>query len=298
MQLDGDKALLGDFGLARRAMGEVGGVLGSWQWVAPEALDNTNQAYDERSDLYSMAMVFFELAALEIPFDEYCREGAAFVRDGKVSVIDLKRAIAEEELRPSPPPDCPLFFADIMRGLWCGNPGDRMSASRALSALDKALGLKPSLSLPLRGNAEGRVEVEILSKKEVENLLDNRTKLTASTEPFLQHQLDLSRSKERAVRAVGAKGNFWVALRSGEIKVLCAGLKEMEHCVLELASWMAHRGKVMALLAVNDNVWSCGIDGSIAVWNVRSPLSLLPGRNQGELTRWEEEHSIRQIVSS
>merc|ERR1712062_627531 len=65
---------ISDFGLAR--MKESGG--GEWEkmtkdvgtmhWMAPEV--HTGKAYNEKADIYSYAMVLFEILCREIPFDE------------------------------------------------------------------------------------------------------------------------------------------------------------------------------------------------------------------------------------
>lgn len=43
-------AKVADFGLAKMMNPDVSGNLGTWQWLAPEVIDQSNKFYDERSD--------------------------------------------------------------------------------------------------------------------------------------------------------------------------------------------------------------------------------------------------------
>lgn len=65
-----------DFGVARSALRqndgyqtEVGQVLGTFQYMSPEQCDGKPDDVDERSDLYSLGVVLFELLTGTLPYD-------------------------------------------------------------------------------------------------------------------------------------------------------------------------------------------------------------------------------------
>ena len=68
------KALIGDFGLARLVQGKIGGILATWQNVAPEILDHSQLIYDEISDIYSFAIIMWQLATYSNPYEEYASD--------------------------------------------------------------------------------------------------------------------------------------------------------------------------------------------------------------------------------
>ena len=59
-------AKLGDFGLAEHASPSFQELLKTWQWLAPEVINAQYPKYDERSDVFSYAMVVYEI------FTRYC----------------------------------------------------------------------------------------------------------------------------------------------------------------------------------------------------------------------------------
>merc|ERR1719456_1750376 len=63
-----------DFGLAKMrdedaegSWGKMTATAGTFHWMAPEV--HTGK-YDEKADVYSFAMVLFEIAGREVPFEE------------------------------------------------------------------------------------------------------------------------------------------------------------------------------------------------------------------------------------
>ncbi|MFT6714654.1 MAG: tetratricopeptide (TPR) repeat protein [Planctomycetota bacterium] len=68
-----DQPKVTDFGLARildeSAIGETGRMLGTVLYMSPEQAEGRNSAIDQRSDLFSLGIVLYELLALQRPFD-------------------------------------------------------------------------------------------------------------------------------------------------------------------------------------------------------------------------------------
>ena len=110
----------------------IKGSLPTWQWLAPEVISGTAE-YDERADIYSYAVVLWELATDgQLPFEEYENE-ECFVRETIcegvpqkiVNGIKIREAVVHTNLRPSIPEDCPPTFSALIQQCWSGNPADR-----------------------------------------------------------------------------------------------------------------------------------------------------------------------------
>lgn len=109
-----------DFGLSR--MQESAGEDGVWgkmtiaagtcHWMAPEVFTQSN--YDEMVDVYSFAMIMFEILCREIPFEE----------EEPASVGRLILAGQRPDLE-AVPPDCPPVLRDLMIRGWAQEPKAR-----------------------------------------------------------------------------------------------------------------------------------------------------------------------------
>jgi len=114
-------AKVADFGLAQIVEHSVGGGLGTFQWLAPEIIDNQSlPIYDERSDVYSFAMVLYEICSRGIPyFQDYWERFCE--RSGRFDEMACIKAIVHEGLRPIIPADTPPELARLMRLCWAGD---------------------------------------------------------------------------------------------------------------------------------------------------------------------------------
>jgi serine/threonine protein kinase len=99
--------LLADFGLARildNSNKKMTAETGSYRWMAPEVI--RHEMYNERCDVYSFAILGWEMLTYQIPFDRLMPVEAAF-------------AVAREARRPDMPSDPPPP-ATVQRMLeWC-----------------------------------------------------------------------------------------------------------------------------------------------------------------------------------
>lgn len=125
-----------DFGLARMqdvsedgcgtGWGRMTKAAGTCHWMAPEVFDS--QAYDEKVDVYSFAMVLFEILCREIPFED--AEPA--------EVGQLVKAGHRPDLE-AVPPYCPKVIADLMQCCWAANPQERPPFDRIRPVLSRIL---------------------------------------------------------------------------------------------------------------------------------------------------------------
>lgn len=124
LEKSGQRVKLTDFGLARAAedvhLTRSGLVAGTPLYMSPEQA--SGEELDARSDLFSLGVVLYELAAGEPPFN------------AKTPLAVLKR-LTEEQPRPlrEHNPDLPDWFIRIVDKLLAKKPGDRFQSARELA---------------------------------------------------------------------------------------------------------------------------------------------------------------------
>ncbi|XP_058087748.1 serine/threonine-protein kinase STY46-like isoform X3 [Magnolia sinica] len=124
--MDTDRVVkVADFGVAR--FESHGGVMtaetGTYRWMAPEVINH--QPYDQKADVFSFAIVLWELATAKIPYDNLTPLQAALgVRQG---------------LRPELPDNMHPKLLDLMQRCWEGTPTDRPSFSQITVELEELL---------------------------------------------------------------------------------------------------------------------------------------------------------------
>jgi WD40 repeat protein len=124
MENSGQRVKLTDFGLARSVedvrLTRSGLVAGTPLYMSPEQA--TGEEVDARSDLFSLGVVLYELAAGEPPFS------------GKTPLAVLKR-VADEQPVPlrERNPDVPEWFVHIVDRLLAKKPADRFQSAREVA---------------------------------------------------------------------------------------------------------------------------------------------------------------------
>lgn len=125
-------AKVADFGLAVICAKEFKGGDFNECWTAPEILKAS--AYNSKVDVYSFAIVMWELLELGHPFKEYENKYASLPR------LDFFDAIIKG-LRPSFPPDCPQDYIKLVNACWATEPEDRPTFDRIAEHLSDLLPL-------------------------------------------------------------------------------------------------------------------------------------------------------------
>ena len=112
-----------DFGLARTKSADPARTLvGTYAWMAPEVLEQ--RPYDERADVYSFAIVLWELLTLQEPFKG-------------LEPMQVMRACDKGERPPLPPEPraCPPAYCALMERCWAREPEKRPTFREALAEL-------------------------------------------------------------------------------------------------------------------------------------------------------------------
>jgi len=140
---------IGDFGLAVRSHMPIDEPMATWQWLAPEVFDG--QMYDERSDIYSLGMVFYEIFARCQPFTERTEyiittvkilneeemkqinflASQGYVIDGNKATLEtfqtqsIKTDIISNNLRPTIPTSWNIEIIGLITQCWDRDPKQR-----------------------------------------------------------------------------------------------------------------------------------------------------------------------------
>ena len=98
------------------------GAIGTLQWMAPEVMAGLT-GYTPSIDVYSYAMVLWELVTYDHPFRG--------LRDDAVVYL------VQNGYRPSIPPDCPPDYVALLQACWSPEPYKRPSAAALVAALSR-----------------------------------------------------------------------------------------------------------------------------------------------------------------
>ncbi|KAL9262501.1 Serine/threonine-protein kinase STY46-like protein [Drosera capensis] len=124
--MDSDQVIkVADFGVARfqRQEGIMTAETGTYRWMAPEVINH--QPYDQKADVFSFAIVLWELATAKVPYDTMTPLQAALgVRQG---------------LRPALPENMNLKLVKLMQRCWDSAPNKRPPFSVIKTELEELL---------------------------------------------------------------------------------------------------------------------------------------------------------------
>lgn len=120
------RAVVCDFGVSRmkEETGDMTNEVGTYRWMAPEAFSTTRWPVTKRSDVYSFAIVLWEIVSTQVPFQAMTTMQAAI-------------AISLKGLRPSIPTHCHPQLKQLMEQCWVGNPEHRPDFSDIVMVLKR-----------------------------------------------------------------------------------------------------------------------------------------------------------------
>ena len=126
--LSGTVAKICDFGTARilectKTQSET---KGTYRWMAPEVMRRDDARINRRCDVYSYAMVLYELFEHKLPFYE--------IEKQPISVY-IGVAVLEENLRPTISARLPHYIHLVIKICWRENPEERLPFEQVLQIL-------------------------------------------------------------------------------------------------------------------------------------------------------------------
>ena len=275
------RAQVADFGLSRTVADKISGMLGSWQWMAPEVIDSNNNLFDETADTYSFGIVIWEIfTGGLLPFEEYITE-ERFCNpmqgpDGKpvmaLRVPNIKQAIIQEDLRPTIPKEWPQALANIIRACWSKEPHKRPTFDRILKVLCECGNIPLPLAAGDTGSFNARhYAITHPAADDADEELDviavdsGRTaSVTAGPRPSFRSLASLAASvaiEERAFCSAMVGDSLWVGGSAGTIYVFSADMLVLRH------KWPAHQQRLYSLVHTETGVWSGSEDGWLKIWN-------------------------------
>ncbi len=113
-----------DFGLSRflDTDGDMTAETGTYRWMAPEVI--RHEPYTKAADIYSFAMVLFEMLSRKQPFEGLTPVQAAY-------------AVAKDDLRPTFPTGTPESVIDLVQKCWSRDPLKRPTFEEIIRMLER-----------------------------------------------------------------------------------------------------------------------------------------------------------------
>jgi len=100
--------------------------VGTTQWMAPELFKGRKAVFTYKSDIYSLAVTFWEIASRKIPFSD-------------ASSPDLIPTWVQQGDREDIPTDCPPALSALIQACWEGDPNKRPGADDVVTRLKSAI---------------------------------------------------------------------------------------------------------------------------------------------------------------
>lgn len=119
---------LGDFGFARAKEREMTQGVGTKHWMAPEVLRTT--WYTEKADVFSFAMVAYEVICRHVPFEKIQPQVVAKM------ISSGERPNVEDHINVE---EVPAGLVDLVHRCWAQEPETRPTASALCAALGQML---------------------------------------------------------------------------------------------------------------------------------------------------------------
>ncbi len=108
--------------------------VGTRRYMSPEMI--RGGGYNQKTDSYSWALVFYEMIHLEKPYLKYNRELHKVV-------------ICEEQGRPQISIDIPWSARDLLQRTWCDDVSDRLTMRETCDELEQIIETVKQQTLPL-----------------------------------------------------------------------------------------------------------------------------------------------------
>ena len=223
-------AKVADFGLSAFVAPDVGGALQTWQWLAPEILNPKSKSYDHRSDIYSYAIVLWEILTSDMPFAEYDSHPdfskKVFDNNGNEIFLPNEHAIQaaiyqEDSLRPTIPEpvnDESKTFKQIIESCWATNPDDRPTFSWVMERF------APFMTHEIESNDAPNLNTRSVSVNSLVEFTQEECELTKSI--TLSNDISIPDAYEFKFKFLGeplkmlvVASHLWIAHQKGQISI-------------------------------------------------------------------------------
>jgi serine/threonine protein kinase len=108
--------------------------VGTRRYMSPEMI--SGHGYNQKTDSYSWAMVFYEMLSLQKPYAKYNRDMH-------------KILVCEQQGRPLPSMDIPWSARDLLKRSWANDISDRPTMKEICDELEKMIDTVAQQTLPL-----------------------------------------------------------------------------------------------------------------------------------------------------
>eukprot|EP00658_Telonema_sp_P-2_P081109 TRINITY_DN8228_c0_g1_i2.p1 TRINITY_DN8228_c0_g1~~TRINITY_DN8228_c0_g1_i2.p1 ORF type:complete len:387 (+),score=116.94 TRINITY_DN8228_c0_g1_i2:753-1913(+) len=98
--------------------------IGTAAWMAPELIDGGQ--YTEKVDVYSFAMVAFEIVTNQVPFSG-------------MNTVQISHVVVNQDTRPKLPATCPANMRELIERCWVKSPAQRPSFASILKFLQEGV---------------------------------------------------------------------------------------------------------------------------------------------------------------
>ena len=252
------RALVGDFGLSRLFASSLAGGAFNRNWLAPEVMKGEN--YTGKMDVYSFAIIMWEIITLLRPFEEYDD-----IFNGKPASFFKKAVI--DGLRPTIPKSCNKKLSHLIESCWNPKPSKRPDFIEIVRILKEII---VEMNIPYNFNDDN----------DADELLDKSLHSDDHEIPFIQ-RLTLNQTDDYIVAEncksiedsdiecvnvmtkVG-KNTIWCAVADGFIQIWDLTSYEKIHSFSILNS-----EKIYSILNISDRiVWISDSSGKIYHYTV------------------------------
>jgi serine/threonine protein kinase len=283
-------AKVGDFGLAVHVMSSVSENLSTWQWLAPEILNG--QQYDEKVDVYSFAVVLWEIGTRKYPFSEheqfltivtdwveYDSNGVPTQRKGRKEIWkeqQIRSAIIKEKLRPTIPLTCE--FGNMISKCWHELSSKRPSFAQCVHYFASLL----KMEVETRKKPQSReADATLVSLVNTEFAA---TCLCQLDDAFFvggkNVKTGFAEKPDKPILRKNSQGILSKSVSEGVLRIFGPRWNILVDNVK-----LSHKSAIVCMCAVGaSKVWSADDDGQIVVWKLlkkKPPFSMIK-----QSTKW------------